>query len=86
VGVSVSYLGPRPHAAGVRNSPVLISPSSYTSTSRSLMSMRKRILRNCRVSPAPAVPVETPSSSPMLLAGLWKLGVSDSFWDLSAVL
>lgn len=31
-----------------RNSPVLISPSSYTSTSRSLMSMRKRILRNCK--------------------------------------
>lgn len=39
-----------------------------------------------RVSPAPAMPAETPSSSPTLLAGLWKLGVRDCFWDLSAVL
>jgi hypothetical protein len=39
-----------------------------------------------RVSPALAVLAETPSSSPTLVTGLWKLEVRDCFWDLSAVL
>lgn len=39
---------PAPRPTPAQGSPVLISPSSYTSTSSSLMSMRKRILRNCK--------------------------------------
>ena len=41
---------------------------------------------SARVSPGPAGPAESPSSSPALGTGLRKLGVGGGFWDLSAVL